>query len=268
MSRDTSHVVPERDAERTPADVVWHDLECGAYRVDVPLWLALAGQAEGPILDVGAGTGRVSLELAGAGHDVTAIDRDATLLAALRARASAAGLTVETVCADARSFALARRDFALCVMPMQTIQLLDGADGRIEFLRRARVHLRPGAVVACAILGALEPFDCSTAVLGPTAERASVDGLCYVSRAVRVAQTRSHVVIERDRRISPAAAGGEHERSATAAPAVERDVIELDRVSARALTREARAAGLRAEPPLEIAATDEHVGSTVVVLRV
>jgi hypothetical protein len=48
---------------------------------------------------------------------------------------------------------------------------------------------------------------------------------------------------------------------------LERDAIELDRVSAKTLERDARAAGLRVEPPVEVAATDEHVGSTVVMLR-
>jgi len=44
--------------------VVWHDLECGGYRVDLQAWLELAERAGGPVLDVGAGTGRVSLALA------------------------------------------------------------------------------------------------------------------------------------------------------------------------------------------------------------
>ena len=51
------------DAHRLPVsrlEALWHDLECGAYGEDLPLWRALAGEAGGPVLDVGAGTGRVS----------------------------------------------------------------------------------------------------------------------------------------------------------------------------------------------------------------
>jgi len=44
--------------------VVWHDLECGAYLEDLPVWQRLAAQHGNPILDVGAGTGRVTLDLA------------------------------------------------------------------------------------------------------------------------------------------------------------------------------------------------------------
>ncbi len=248
-------VVSTPAAEAAADAVAWHDLECGAYRVDLPLWLSLARRAGGPVLDVGAGTGRVSVELARSGFEVTAVDREPALLDALAGRA--AGLAIETVCADARSLALARHDYALCVMPMQTIQLLGGADGRAAFLRGAREHVRTGGLVACAILGELEPFDCSDGRIGPAAERARIGDREYVSRALRVAESRRTVTIERERRIVT-----DVELSR------ERDVIELDRLGAARLEREARAAGLRVEPAVAIAATDEHVASTIVVLGV
>ncbi|HEX3451894.1 MAG TPA: hypothetical protein VHS26_01230, partial [Solirubrobacteraceae bacterium] len=70
--------------------------------------------------------------------------------------------------------------------------------------------------------------------------------------------------IERERRIveQPGAEGREF------GVEVERDLIELDRVSVAMLRRDARAAGLRAEPVITVEATDEHVGSSVVVMRV
>ena len=47
----------------------------------------------------------------------------------------------------------------------------------------------------------------------------------------------------------------------------ERDVIELDRVSAAELEREGVGGRLQPEPALVIAPTEEHVGSVVVMLR-
>ena len=262
------------ETSRTPAEVVWHELECGSYRADLALWRELADEAGGPILDVGAGTGRVTLELARAGHAMTALDSDPALLAALRERASANArvLPIETAHADARSFTLERADFALCIVPMQTIQLLGGAAGRMRFLRRGRAHLRPGGVLACAILGELDPFDCSQSGIGPAAEQVKRDGLLYVSRAIRVAESEDTVMIERERRILsghaeppswpfPREHDGEQHDGAR-----ERNVIELDRVTVATLRREGAEAGLRPLPTRELAPTDEHVGSSVVML--
>ncbi|HEX6621776.1 MAG TPA: class I SAM-dependent methyltransferase, partial [Solirubrobacteraceae bacterium] len=102
-------------------DVIWHDVECGAYDLDLPLWRELADHEGSPVLDVGAGTGRVALDLARRGHEVVALDRDPALLEALVDRG--AGLTVSAVAADARAFDLGRR-FPLVIVPMQTLQLL------------------------------------------------------------------------------------------------------------------------------------------------
>ena len=255
-------VVSRPIASPTPAQVVWHDIECGAYRADMPLWHELAGEFPGPILDVGAGTGRVTLELARAGRSLTALDHDPTLLDALAERAR--GLDVTRVAADARSFRLDRRDYALCLVPMQTIQLLGGSAQRVEFLRCARAHLRPGALLACAILGELEPFDCAAGDGGPAAERAQLDGLLYLSRATRVAETPNGVIIERDRRIL---SERDTDEQATE-PAWERNVIELDRVDAKSLQHEGGQVGLQSRPSHEIEATAEHIGSSVVIFDV
>jgi SAM-dependent methyltransferase len=247
----------------TPTDVVWHDMECGCYRADLTLWHELAGQGSGAILDVGAGTGRVTLELARAGLDVTALDLSPELLTALRNRSE--GAVIQTLCADARSFTLARRDYALCIVPMQTIQLLGGRDGRLAFLRRAHAHLRPGGILACAIISGLEPFDCANGDLGPSAESASLGDVLYTSRATRVAETSRGVLIERERRIVAAGSGAAD--TPAPPPAIERNLIELDNVVASGLELEAIEAGFTAEPAREIAPTADHVGSVVVMLR-
>jgi SAM-dependent methyltransferase len=256
-----------------PVRVIWHDLECGTYRADLPFWRELAERYGDPILDVGAGTGRVTLYLARAGHRVTALDLDPDLLGALAERAD--GLPVETVCADARSFELDRRDFALCLVPMQTLQLLGGTAKRIEFLRCASAHLRPGGLLACAIVTDLDPFDTADGSPGPTPETTRVTGDLYVSQATGVRVLDRRVVIERLRQIIPGGESGAEDRpigdelaDRTAVGSTdERDVIELARVSASELEREGLQAGLTPEPALEIAPTDEHVGSVVVILR-
>ncbi len=249
-------------AERT-ASVVWHELECGRYSADLDLWRELAreaqrGSARARILDVGAGSGRVTLALAREGHALTALDLDQTLLDALAERAAANGLDVRTVRGDARELALETDEFDLCVIPMQTIQLLGGGDGRVKFLRGARAHLRAGAVLACAIVTELEPFECEPGQPAPTPETVRVGEVEYSSQATAVRLEESRIRIERVRTI--AGAPGADVTS-------ERNAIELDRVSAMELAAEGREAGFEVDGVREIAATEEHVGGEVVLLR-
>jgi len=55
-------------------------------RRDVPFWRNLALHTGGPVLELGCGTGRISLPLAKAGVDLVGIDRSAPMLARARTR--------------------------------------------------------------------------------------------------------------------------------------------------------------------------------------
>jgi SAM-dependent methyltransferase len=230
--------------------VVWHDVECGRYTADLALWHELAARERGPVLDVGAGTGRVALQLARAGHDVTALDREPELLDALGTRA--AGLRVATVVADAGEFALDRR-FGLVIVPMQTIQLLPERAG---FLAAARRHLLPGGLLAAAITAALEDFDGRDGELPPP-DVATFADWRFASQPTAVRALPGATRIERIRRaFAPDGSVTEED-----------DVIELAALTAADLETEARDAGFTPEPVRSIPATDEHVGSEVVLLR-
>jgi SAM-dependent methyltransferase len=233
--------------------VIWHDLECGGYVADLPLWRALASDHRGPILDVGAGTGRVALDLARQGHEVTALDRDAPLLEELRRRAG--DLPVSAVLADARSFELERR-FGLCIVPMQTVQLLDAA-GRAAFLSCARRHLIPNGLLATALAESLDAYDTADGGPAPLPDMCERDGVVYSSAPTAIRVDGAGFVLERRREaVSP-----DGRRSA------ELDTVRLERVSAGELEREGVAAGLRPEARRLVPATEDYVGSAVVMLR-
>jgi SAM-dependent methyltransferase len=234
----------------------WHDVECGGYSADLPLWRELAAREAGPVLDVGAGAGRVTLELARAGHDVTALDLDTDLLSELRARAERDGLHVRTVQADAAGFELPGEPFGLIAVPMQTIQLLPGRAARAAFLASARDHLAAGGLVALAVAEELEPFeaDANHPVPPDTGER---DGWRYRSFPVAIRERGDQVVLERVRVLT----------APDGTTSSEDDAIALATLSARDLEAEGRAAGFRPEPARYIEETDAHLGSVVVMLR-
>ena len=235
-------------------NVIWHDLECGSYGEDITFWRSLAEREGDPILDVGAGTGRVALDLAKRGHRVTALDRDAELLNELTRRAN--GFELDIVTADARDFHLGRQ-FALCLVPMQTIQLLDGRNGRLSFLRCAKRHLTSGSLLAIAIAETLELFELEEGIPAPLADICERDGVVYSSQPTAVRVLGDQFVLER-RRETVTAAG---------ARSVAEDLIHLDRVTRAQLEQEAAEAGLRRAGDATIAPTDDYVGSTVVMLR-
>jgi SAM-dependent methyltransferase len=234
--------------------VIWHDLECGGYGADLPYWARLARRHGDPVLDVGAGTGRVALALARAGHAVVALERDGELAEELVRRAD--GHAVEVRCADACAFSLPR-PVPLCIVPMQTIHLL--AD-RVAFLRCARASLRPGGVLAVALLGdGVEPFELE---LEPDAVQ--LDGVRYESAPTALRRASP------EREGAPAAVVIERRRSRRRAGAAWRS--ELDRVTlagcdARTLAGEASRAGFAPLGVDVIPPTREHVGSEIVRLE-
>jgi SAM-dependent methyltransferase len=233
--------------------IAWHDAECGTYSADLPLWRELAASNGDAILDVGAGTGRVSLDLARAGYSVTSLDIDPPLLAELARRAG--DTDVATAAADARDFDLGRA-FTLIIVPMQTVQLLGGTAGRARFLARARRHLAPGGRLAIAISERLDLFDEREGAALPLPDILERDGVVYCSQATAVRRVPGGHVLERRREM--VAADGTH----TSQP----DVIHVDCVSVDELEREGLAAGLRPAGRRDIEATIDHVGSVAVML--
>lgn len=237
----------------TVPDVVWHDAECGGYAADLPLWRSLADACGGPVLDVGAGTGRVALDLAAHGHDVLALDNEPDLLAALDERAAARDLTsIQTHCADARTLDGVEGAFPLIIVPMQTVQLFGGREGRRAFLRAVKPKLAPGGLLAMALADALGAFDHEFDGL-PSADEQVVDGTLYSSQTVAITHTGEQATIHRLRNIGGAEVSDHYS-------------IALDLLGPDELETEALMLGYQRRPQAQIAETDEYVGSTVVIV--
>jgi SAM-dependent methyltransferase len=249
-----------------PATAIWHDVECGSYAADLPLWEELAERYGGPVLELGCGTGRVALHLARRDYKVFGLDRDHDLLGVLAERAAdslhtrvgrksdAQGDGVEPVHADAREFQLAE-PVALALAPMQLLQLFAEPAERAACLTAVAEHLRPGGLFAAAIVEeTLGGFNREEDVVPDTRE---IDGWVYASLPIEAQVDSNRIRIRRLRKlVSPA---GELERSD--------DLIELRRLDAATLEAEAARAGLVPLGRREVPPTLDHVGSTVVLLE-
>jgi SAM-dependent methyltransferase len=232
----------------TDPAIVWHDLECGAYTADLELWRSLASHHAGDsaVLDIGSGSGRVALALARSGSQVIALERDALLAAECARRA--ADLPVTVICADACAFTL-DAPVPLAIVPMQTVHLLED---RPAFLRCARAALRPGGLLALALLGdGVAPFDFEL-----DADTVELDGVLYASTPTALRQRAGQVVLERRR-----------SRRDAAGEATTLDVICLTALDAATLVTEGAAGGFALSSILRVPPTDVHAGSEIVILE-
>lgn len=123
---------------------------------DLDLYLALAARTGGPILELGAGTGRISVPLAEAGHRVTAVDIDPAMLARARERITAAGPgareRIELVEADLLGLAMpGAGTYRLAFIALNTLFLLATRAAQREAFATIARHLAPGGLAVADV---------------------------------------------------------------------------------------------------------------------
>lgn len=120
------------------------------YTDDIPFWLDLAAQADGSVLELGCGTGRVLLPLANAGNQVYGLDNDRDMLRFLANRLTPVSQSlVHLIQADMSQFHFATA-FGLIILPCNTLSTLTPAALR-KMLVCAFEHLRPEGIFAASL---------------------------------------------------------------------------------------------------------------------
>ena len=120
----------------------WYD-RINVFDHDVAFYRDLAVSCGGPVLELCAGTGRLTLPLREASVDVTGLDISPLMLTTARRKAAERGLDVEFIEADMRDFACDRR-FALILVPFNSLQCLYTNEDVARVLTNIRRHLAPG----------------------------------------------------------------------------------------------------------------------------
>jgi len=119
---------------------------------DLDLYRALANRAEGPLLELAVGTGRLAVPLALDGHRVTGVDLDPAMLDRARDRAARAGLSdggLELVAADIRDVRLPTAGaFGFGFLALNSLLVLGDRDAQRAALGTLARHLAPGGLAA------------------------------------------------------------------------------------------------------------------------
>ena len=123
----------------------------GSLQGDIEWYRRKAVESGGPVLEMGAGTGRITIPIAEAGVGVTALDLDAGMLDALRRKAALLPADTKRRISihqgDMRSFAVDER-FALVIIPFRAFLHNLTRDDQLAALKRAHSHLRSGGSLA------------------------------------------------------------------------------------------------------------------------
>ena len=160
-------MLDQPDAATAAALARLYDLDLIDDPGDLDLYLALADRAEGPILELAVGTGRVAIPLVEAGHRVTGVDLDPAMLERARARAhdTAGEDRLTLVEADIVGLRLADAgSFGLAFIALNSLLVLPTRSSQRAALRAMADHLAPGGLAVVDVwlpdaddLGALDP---------------------------------------------------------------------------------------------------------------
>jgi SAM-dependent methyltransferase len=134
------------------ADAALYDYEYRRRRADVTFYRELAGRrGTDRILELGAGTGRVTVPLARDGRQVVAVDRSEAMLARFRDRIarlpSPVAARITPVAGDLRSFSVGGR-FPLVIAAFNVLEHLYTRTDVAACLQRVAAHLAPGGALA------------------------------------------------------------------------------------------------------------------------
>ncbi len=128
----------------------YFDAQYRTFKQDIPLWLHLAAENSGPIIELGCGTGRVVQALIRAEHHVIGLDIDRYMLA--RAQNNISHFSQQNsylVQADIQTFAFDMR-FNLAIASMNTLSAFDDP-GLIAAFGNISGQLAPDGLLAFEI---------------------------------------------------------------------------------------------------------------------
>lgn len=125
------------------ADATLYDRLFGDADAVIEYYRRAAAQADGPVLELGSGTGSKLIPIAADGHDCTGLELAPAMLAEARRKAQERGVEVRWVRGDMRDFELDER-FALIFCTGNSLLHLQATGDLVDCFRAVRRHLIDG----------------------------------------------------------------------------------------------------------------------------
>ncbi|MFA6146343.1 MAG: class I SAM-dependent methyltransferase [Patescibacteria group bacterium] len=113
---------------------------------DVEFYLNYFKNFTGKILEVGAGTGRITIPLLKRSLNVTALDVAPEMLQILKEKSKKQKLSVKIVCADMRKFKL-RDKFDAIIITFRAFQHMYSVDDQLNALKSMKKYLKPDGIL-------------------------------------------------------------------------------------------------------------------------
>lgn len=126
-------------------------------RGDTDFYTAQALQQKDPVLEVTAGTGRLTIPMAKQGIAMTGLDLSGAMLQEARVKAEKAGVSIPFIQGDATDFHLDQK-FGMVMVPGSGVLLLDSKAALNRFLKCAKEHLLPGGKLVFDVLTPTSPI--------------------------------------------------------------------------------------------------------------
>ena len=125
----------------------WADIYDGVFSYvvdDIPFYLDEAKRSGGPVLELGCGTGRVSIPIALSGIELVGLDSSTAMLERAQQKAESIGATgLSLLQADMRNFSLPDK-FSLIIIPFRGLLSVLSVEDEVRVLANIKRHLAPG----------------------------------------------------------------------------------------------------------------------------